>query len=193
MTDWAAGSWLNAPVAATVQGSDLLVTAEQGSDLWQGTFYGFHRDNGHALLKPFAVGSAVEVSFVVDYTHLYDQAGLLVRVSADTWVKTGVEISDGVPQLSAVVTHGMSDWSTAPVPEWSGATVTVRASWAQDALILRARAEDGPWRMLRLASFPTTDPTSAGPYCCAPERQGLTVRFTGWRTTEADAALHLHD
>ncbi|BEP14534.1 DUF1349 domain-containing protein [Acidothermaceae bacterium B102] len=191
MTDWAAGSWLNPPVAVTAQGPDLLVTAEQGSDLWQGTFYGFHRDNGHALLKPLAPAQAVEVSFVVDYAHLYDQAGLLVRVSADTWVKTGVEISDGVPQLSAVVTHGTSDWSTAPVPEWSGKTVTVRASWANDALILRAKADGGPWRMVRLASFPATDQASAGPYCCAPERQGLTVRFTGWRTTDPDAALHL--
>ena len=116
-----------------------------------------------------------------------------MRVSPQTWVKTGVEISDGLPQLSAVVTDGTSDWSTGPVPEWAGRVVTVRASWAQDALILRARADDGPWRMLRLASFPATDRAGAGPYCCSPEREGLTVRFTGWRTTAADAALHLDD
>ena len=144
MTNWAAGEWLNPPVAVAADGDDLLVTAAGGSDLWQGTYYGFHRDNGHALLAPFAEGSAVEVSFVVDYQSLYDQAGLLVRVDETTWVKTGVEISDGIPQLSAVVTHGDSDWSTAPVPEWAGATVTLRASWDRQALILRARVGDGP-------------------------------------------------
>ena len=37
------------------------------------------------------------MSFVVDYPSLYDQAGLLVRVDETTWVKTGVEISDGIP------------------------------------------------------------------------------------------------
>ena len=191
MTSWALGEWLNPPVAVAADGDDLLVTAAGGSDLWQGTYYGFHRDNGHALLAPFAEGSAVEVSFVVDYQSLYDQAGLLVRVDETTWVKTGVEISDGIPQLSAVVTHGDSDWSTAPVPEWAGATVTLRASWDRQALILRARVGDGPWRMLRLAAFPATDRATAGPYCCAPERDGLTVRFTGWRVTVADAGLHL--
>jgi uncharacterized protein len=191
VTSWQSGQWLNAPRAVVVDGDDLLVTAEAGSDLWQGTFYGFHRDSGHALLGRFLPSSAIEVSFLIDYSALYDQAGLLVRVGEHTWVKAGIEISDGVPQLSAVVTYGTSDWSTAPVPGWSGAEVTVRASWAQDALILRARAAGEPWRMLRLASFPATDAATAGPYCCAPEREGLTVRFTGWRTTDADAALHL--
>jgi uncharacterized protein len=190
MAAWAAGEWLNPPLAVEADGDDLLVTAAAGSDLWQGTYYGFHRDSGHALLAPFAPGQAVEVSFLVDYTALYDQAGLLVRVDDLTWVKAGVEISDGVPQLSAVVTHGLSDWSTAEMPGWAGKVVTMRASWSADALILRARA-DGDWQMLRLASFPATEAATAGLYCCAPERDGLTVRFTDWLFDEADAALHL--
>ena len=30
----------------------------------------------------------------------------------------------------------------------------------------------------------------AGPFCCAPERDGLTVTFTRWAAGPADAALH---
>ena len=30
----------------------------------------------------------------------------------------------------------------------------------------------------------------AGPYCCAPTRAGLVVRFTNWSTGPADASLH---
>ncbi len=187
-TRWDSGSWLN-PTIASVDGDDLLVTAARGSDLWQSTYYGFQRDSGHALLAPFHPGQAVEVSFLLDYDTLYDQAGLLVRVNERTWVKAGVEISDGVPQLAAVVTHGVSDWSTGEVAEWAGHVVTIRASWARDALVLRARTDAG-WRMFRLVPFPAASAT-AGPYCCAPEREGLTVRFTDWRVTEADAALHL--
>ena len=191
MPPWEAGTWLNPPLAAEEQGDDLLVSALPGSDFWQGTFYGFDRDSGHALLAPFAPGQAVEVSFVVDYDVLYDQAGLLVRVDERTWVKAGVEISDGVPQLAAVVTHGLSDWSTAAMPGWAGRVVTLRASWDKDALILRARAEHEPWQMLRLTPFPAASAAAAGPYCCAPEREGLRVRFTGWQVGDADAALHL--
>lgn len=185
---WDSGSWLN-PAIASRDGDDLLVTATRGSDLWQTTYYGFQRDSGHALLAPFGPGQAVEVSFLLDYDTLYDQAGLLVRVDESTWVKAGVEISDGVPQLAAVVTDGVSDWSTSEVADWAGHVVTIRASWSRDALVLRART-DGGWRMFRLLPFPAASAT-AGPYCCAPEREGLTVRFTDWRVTEADTALHL--
>ena len=76
-----------------------------------------------------------------------------MRVDERTWVKAGVEISDGVPQLSAVVTHGVSDWSTGEVADWAGHVVTIRASWARDALVLRARTDAG-WRMFRLVPFP---------------------------------------
>jgi uncharacterized protein len=190
MTSWRAGEWLNPPPAAVVVGDDLLVTAAAGSDFWQETSYGFRRDSGHALLAPFEEGRALEVSFVVDYSELYDQAGLLVRVNERTWIKAGVEVSDGSPQLSAVVTHGSSDWSVAPVPAWAGSEVTVRASWSGGALTLRARAAGHPWRLLRLAPFPSGVGVTAGPYCCAPEREGLTVRFTGWSTKDADPALH---
>ena len=114
----------------------------------------------------------------------------MVRAAEDIWVKAGVEISDGLPQVGAVVTRGVSDWSVAPVPEWAGRVVTVRASRFGDALVVRAHAEGEPWRLVRVAPFDTDVPLEAGPFCCAPSREGLVVRFLGWRTTAADAALH---
>ena len=101
-------------------GSGLVVTAVEASDFWRTTAYGFVHDDGHALLRPFPIGEAIEVSFVLDYDQQFDQAGVLVRASESTWVKAGVEISDGVAQVGAVVTHGVSDWSVAPVPHWVG-------------------------------------------------------------------------
>jgi uncharacterized protein len=190
MTAWNVGEWLNPPPTAVVVGDDLLVTAASGSDFWQQTSYGFRRDSGHALLASFHEGEAVEVSFVVDYGERFDQAGLLVRTDEETWIKAGVEVSDGLTQLSAVVTREVSDWSVAPVADWAGSEVTVRASWTGGAMTVRACSAGGPWRLLRLAPFVGSAVVTAGPYCCAPEREGLTVRFTGWRTTEADTALH---
>jgi regulation of enolase protein 1 (concanavalin A-like superfamily) len=190
---WSAGRWLNEPALAE-DGDDLLVTAARGSDFWRTTSYGFVRDSGHALLgRARGRDPPVEVSFLLDYDGLYDQAGVLVRVDERTWVEGGVEISDGLPQLGAVVTREVSDWSVAPVPDWVGRVVTVRVSRSMDALTIRARVDDEPLRLVRLAPLgPLHEqvPVLAGPMCCAPERAGLQVRFTGWWTGPADTSLH---
>ncbi|MFF5263878.1 DUF1349 domain-containing protein [Actinomadura viridis] len=187
---WDDGGWLNPPPSLGRDGGDLLVTAERGSDFWRTTSYGYDRDSGHALLFPLAAEGAVEVSFTAAFTEQFDQAGLLVRRDERTWIKAGVEFADGVPQAGAVVTLDRSDWSTGPVPDWSGRTVRIRASRSGDAVTVRGRAGGEPWRMLRVAPFPEGVPASAGLYCCAPERSGLTVRFTRLAFGPADLSLH---
>jgi regulation of enolase protein 1 (concanavalin A-like superfamily) len=184
------GRWLNPPPRAEQEGDALVVTAAKGSDLWRDTSYGFRHENAHALLRPFASGSAIEVSFVADFDGTFDQAGALVWVDEATWLKTGVEVSDGVLQLGAVATRGLSDWSMAPVPEWQGRSVTVRVSRSGDAVTVRARVDEDPWRMVRLAPLDPGAAAEAGPFFCAPERDGLRVRFTAWREGPADASLH---
>jgi len=68
--------------------------------------------------------------------------------------------------------------------------VTVRASLDAGALVVRARVDDEPFRLVRAAAFPADRPVEAGPYCCSPTDPGLVVRFTSWRTGAADASLH---
>lgn len=65
----------------------------------------------------------------------------------------------------------------------------MRASRAGDALTVRARAGDEPWRLVRVAPLPA-GPLQVGLFFCAPTRAGLQVRFTDLRLVEADAALH---
>ncbi len=188
--DWTQAGWLNPPAAATVDGQDLLVVTRERSDFWRTTSYGFVRDDGHALLTGFPAGSAVEVTFVADFDELYDQAGVMVRVDEQNWIKAGIEMSDGVPHLGAVVTHGVSDWSLSPVPDWAGHRVTIRVSRKADAVTVRARCGDQPWRLIRLAPLAPDSTALAGPFCCSPERAGLQVRFTGFTAGPADQALH---
>lgn len=183
------GEWHNPPPAVAHDGADLLVTAAKGSDFWRTTAYGYDRDGGHALLSPLGAEAAVEVSFVADFDHQFDQAGVLLRLDETTWIKAGAEYCDGELQLGAVVTRGVSDWSSAPVP-WTGREVTLRASRSGDAVTIRARAGEESWRLIRLAPFPAGVPASAGPYCAAPEREGLTVRFTRVSVGPPDEALH---
>lgn len=187
---WRQGWWLNRPPHVAITQGRLVLRAAQGSDAWRTTSYGFVRDGAHALLSDLPDGWAVEVSFVADFDQLFDQAGIMVRIDETRWAKAGIEFSDGSLQASAVVTNGMSDWSVGPVPEWSGSTVTVRVSRSGTALTFRIRTGDEPWRLLRLAPIDPSAVAYAGPYCCAPERQGLEVTFTRWAAGPADQGLH---
>lgn len=187
---WDEARWLNHPPLAAPAGPDLEVTTGDRTDFWRRTSYGFIRDDGHALLTDLPQDSAVEVTFTADLTARYDQAGLLVRVDPRTWVKAGIEATDGAPHLGAVVTRDVSDWSMSPVPEWAGRPVTVRASRSGNALLVRARCDDGPWRMVRLAPLASDASAEAGPFCCSPEREGLTVRFSRFTLGPPDAGLH---
>lgn len=187
---WADGLWTHPPARAVEDGSDLLVEAAEGSDAWRHTAYGFIHDSEHALLAPFAVGSAMEVTFTADLAEQFDQAGIFIRVDSETWIKAGLERSDGLLQLGAVVTFGRSDWSVAPVDGWDGRKVTVRLSRTADALIVRAGLSGAPQQLVRVIPFDGDQQAGAGPFTCAPTRAGLLVRFHSWIITDADASLH---
>ena len=188
--DWGTGEWTTPPVAVESVDGDLVVTAAEGSDAWRVTSYGFVHDDEHALLAPLPADAAVEVTFAATMSEQFDQAGLFLKASPTHWIKAGIEYADGQPNLGAVVTDGVSDWSSAPVPDWAGRRVTIRASRSGDAITLRARVEDEPFRFVRLVPLAPGLELLAGPYLCAPTRAGFTARFHSWELTEPDASLH---
>lgn len=187
--DISSGIWLNEPEAVRQDGSSLFITAKEHSDFWRKTSYGFIHDSGHALLNDFPQDSAVEVSWVLDYKEQFDQAGLLIWSDEENWTKAGVEFADGAPQLGAVVTKSYSDWSVAPVSEWMGKVVFLRASRSGDALTIRARC-DGGWKLVRLSPLDPNLHWKVGLHLASPSRAGLTVEFINRQTGPADSELH---
>ncbi|MSS85026.1 DUF1349 domain-containing protein [Actinomycetaceae bacterium WB03_NA08] len=187
---WDEGTWTHQPVAVDLKGDTMVVTAQEGSDAWRNTSYGFVHDTEHALVKELPIGAAMEVTFMASFDQQFDQAGIFVRLNEYTWVKAGVEYADGELQLGAVVTHDNSDWSVAPVPGWSDSEVCIRISRHDDCLIIRARKVGEDFALVRVTPFSGSNGVMAGPFTCAPTRAGLQVRFTQWYLTEADKSLH---
>ncbi len=170
-------TWLNPPPRWNCSGQALEMTTGARTDFWRETFYGFVRDTGHAWLAPVEGDFTLSARFVAGYSVLYDQAGLMLRRDAATWIKTGIEFTDGAMHFSVVVTGPRSDWSVLPLPEAGPDTVVAaRLTRHGDAVRVDYALDGGAWRMARLAPFPP-DPAQAGVTACSPEREGLEVRF----------------
>lgn len=186
---WNEGTWIRKPASVAEVDGALKVESIEASDWWRITSYGFIHDDGHALTIDFPNESAMEVSFILDFTEQFDQAGIFIRTDEANWIKGGVEFCDGYPQVGAVVTQNKSDWSSSRISEWMGKEVTVRASRSGDAVTIRAGIS-GDLQLVRVAPLDPARSWSAGPMTCAPSRAGLVTTFTSWSIGEPDQELH---
>ncbi|WP_240796352.1 DUF1349 domain-containing protein [Streptomyces sp. RFCAC02] len=183
--------WLNEPPAWSVESGLLTATTGERTDFWRETFYGFVRDDGHFHHREVTGDFTARVTLSGDYATLYDQGGLMVRADERTWLKAGVEYTDGVPHVSAVLTRGHSDWSVLPAPD-AADRVELRVTRHGDALRVQYRRADGGWQLLRLGYLPLPETCLVGVMCCSPERAGFTARFTDFAVT-APIPRDLHD
>ncbi|WP_434621733.1 DUF1349 domain-containing protein [Tabrizicola sp. M-4] len=173
-------AWLNPPAMAAVEGEALRVVTAEGTDFWRETFYGFTRHSGHFLWEEVPGDFTAEVVIVGRYEALYDQAGLMMRLSDRHWIKCGIEVNDGVPVFSTVVTDGKSDWATMPLP-FDAARVRLRLSRHGDAVRVDVARPGGGWFLARLGHLPGDGPAQVGVMACSPERGGFEVLFSDYR------------
>ncbi len=175
--------WLNEPPEWRAEESRLWVTTGLKTDFWRRTHYGFTRDNGHFYYRIVDRDFTVKVQIAAEYAALYDQAGLMIRIDAEHWIKAGVEFTDGSPQFSVVVTNKFSDWSVYQIADplefaW------LRATRHGEAVRVDASLDGETFQMLRLAYLPDLSPVQVGLMCCSPERAGLKARFADFVLTD---------
>jgi regulation of enolase protein 1 (concanavalin A-like superfamily) len=183
--------WVNEPPEWRLRDDGLELVTAAGSDFWQRTFYGFQRDSGHARLTAVSGDFTAAVVIRANYLALYDQAGLMLRVDEEHWIKAGIEFTDGLMHFSVVVTSGVSDWSVIPLHQASSDTaVHVRLTRHDNAVHVQFHLGDGHWQMARLCPFPSDD-AMVGMTACSPERAGFEARFEGFSLGPAiDRKLH---
>jgi regulation of enolase protein 1 (concanavalin A-like superfamily) len=184
--------WINRPPATSREGGVLRVTTGKDTDFWNNTFYGFEHGNGHLLATPVTGDFTLTVTFSAPYSRLYDQAGAMLRVDDDNWLKCGVEFTDGAKQFSVVVTRDdQSDWSVMRFGGAIAAPVTLRLTRHAEALRVEVE-ENGTFRLVRLAFLNMPETVAVGPMCCSPLREGLEVTFQSVEFAEP-RPRELHD
>jgi regulation of enolase protein 1 (concanavalin A-like superfamily) len=171
-------SWTGEPEGWRLTPDGLVVPPAAGTDFWQRTHYGFRVDRGPCLLAPVCCDFTMETEVAFEPVHQYDQAGLMVRLSANCWLKTSVEYEpDGPSRLGVVVTNnGWSDWST---QDFSGNGITLRIARVAGDYSVHSFIGGG-WMQLRICHLAEDDgahPVKAGLYACSPQGAGFRATF----------------
>ncbi|MED7925735.1 DUF1349 domain-containing protein [Nonomuraea sp. LP-02] len=168
--------WQNAPREWSA-GDGLTLVCEPGTDLWNATHYGYTYDTAHLFGRTVPGDLRLTVTFAAAYAEQYDQAGAILRIGGDDWIKAGVEYVDGAFHLSTVVTRTFSDWSVLPLGR-AADRVSIGLEREGDAVTVRYGLDgDPPETLLRLAYFPPGEPALAGAMAAAPTGKGFAARF----------------
>ncbi len=111
-----------------------------------------------------------------DYKARFDQAGLMIRIDHENYIKTGIEYVDGKFNLSAVVTHKTSDWSVItldkPVP-----FIWIKAFRRLDAVYFYYSVYYEIYTMMRNAWLQDNTPVQVGLMAACPDGEGFDVKF----------------
>ena len=114
--------WLNEPTIWKIDGDRIIVTSDPKTDFWCRTHSSRILDNGHFLFQTVKGDFKTEVRVAGEFNTLYDQAGLMMRLDAMHWIKCGIELANGIRNVSAVVTREWSDWSIIAFPDTEAMT-----------------------------------------------------------------------
>ncbi len=164
----------------------LRLFTDAGTDFWQRTHYGFSADNGHFLHASIGGDFDMETHVEYDFRNQYDQAGLMVRISQDHWIKTAVEYEPEEPnKLGAVVTRdGFSDWSTQDVGDELKSVFFQISRRGPDFIIKYREKDRQPWIQLRMTHLGDQKVLFCGIYACSPKEAGFGAVFDYLRISQ---------
>ena len=168
--------WFNEPSQWEIKDKKLTLFATPQSDYWRIAHYGFTVDDAPFLYTTYGGEFEAKVKITGDYRERYDQAGMMIRIDHENYIKTGIEYVDGKYNLSAVVTHHTSDWSVItldrPVP-----FVWIKAVRRLDAVEIYYSYDDQTYTLMRIAWLQDNTPVQVGLMAASPDGQGFQASF----------------
>ena len=97
-------TWFNEPESWAVENGNLTMDVTPQSDYWRISHYGFTVDDAPFIYTTRGGEFEVKVKISGEYKTRFDQAGLMLRIDKENYIKTGIEFVDGKYNLSTVVT-----------------------------------------------------------------------------------------
>lgn len=179
-------TWFNEPQTWEIKGNALSMSVTPKSDYWRISHYGFTVDDAPFYYATYGGEFEAKVKVSGDYRTRFDQAGMMLRIDHENYIKAGIEYVDGKYNLSVVVTHHTSDWSVItldrPVDH-----VWIKAVRRLDAVEIFYSFDDQHYTMMRNAWLQDNIPVKVGLMAACPDGDGFDARF------ESFTVKHLPD
>lgn len=168
--------WFNEPENWTIENGVLTMDVTPQSDYWRISHYGFTVDDAPFLYTLRGGEFEVKVKISGEYKVRFDQAGLMLRIDAGNYIKTGIEYVDGKYNLSAVVTHKTSDWSVITLDKPVD-YIWIKAVRRLDAVEIFYSFDDKEYVMMRNCWLQDNTPVMVGMMAACPDGNGFKARF----------------
>ena len=168
--------WFNEPESWSIKSGRLTMDVTPQSDYWRISHYGFTVDDAPFLYTLRGGEFEVKVKISGDYKVRFDQAGLMLRIDKENYIKTGIEYGDGKYNLSAVVTHHTSDWSVIELQEPVD-FVWIKAVRRLDAVEIFYSFDDVNYTMMRNCWLEDNTPVMVGMMAACPDGNGFKATF----------------
>lgn len=170
-------NWFNEPSDWSISDNRLSMTVTPKSDYWRISHYGFTVDDAPFYYSEYGGEFEAKVKIKGDYKIRFDQAGLMIRIDHENYIKAGIEYVDGKYNLSTVVTHHTSDWSVIALDRPVG-HVWIKAVRRMDAIEIFYSFDDREYILMRNAWMEANRPVKVGMMGACPDGDGFKVTFS---------------
>ena len=175
-------NWFNEPSEWQIKGNSLTMSVTPKSDYWRISHYGFMVDDAPFYYAEYGGEFEAKVKITGEYKVRFDQAGMMIRLDHENYIKTGIEFVDGKYNLSTVVTHHTSDWSVIALDKPVEA-IWIKAVRRLDAIEIFYSFDDKEYRMMRNAWIEANHPVKIGMFAACPDGEGFKATFSDFKVT----------
>lgn len=169
-------NWFNEPEEWNINDNVLTMEVTPQSDFWRISHYGFTVDDAPFYFAEYGGEFEAKVKISGNYKARFDQAGLMLRIDHQNYIKAGIEFVDGKYNISCVVTHNTSDWSVITLGR-SVPFIWIKAIRRLDAVEVFYSFDDENYVMMRNAWMQDNIPMRVGLMAACPDGNGFTAKF----------------
>lgn len=175
-------NWFNEPENWEINNGSLIMDVTPKSDYWRISHYGFTVDDAPFYFAEYGGEFEAKVKISGDYKVRFDQAGMMIRLDHENYIKTGIEFVDGKYNLSTVVSHTTSDWSVISLDRPVD-FIWIKAVRRLDAIEIFYSFDDKEYHMMRNAWMQANHPVRIGMFAACPDGEGFKATFSDFRVT----------